>query len=127
MPLSGRLETGETVTEYIRIDTRGPVVQWNEDSEFYLDGLVDLYGQAADPGPHSGIQEVEISFDGGKTWEVHPATMPGLCQKPDAFFWNFHWDTTQVKNGNYFLLARGRDYAGNLGATAVWSVVVNNP
>jgi hypothetical protein len=121
------LETGESVTQYISIDTHGPVVQWNEDSEFYLGGLVDLYGQAADPGPHSGIKEVEISFDGGKTWEVHPATMPGLCQKPDAFFWNFHWDTTKVKNGKYFLLARGRDYAGNLGATAVWSVVVNNP
>jgi hypothetical protein len=121
------LETGETVTQFIRIDTRGPEVQWSDQSEFYLDGQVDLDGQASDPGPHSGIQEVEISFDGGKTWEVHPATAPGMCQKPEAFFWNFHWDTTKVANGRYSLLARGRDYAGNLGATAVWNVVVNNP
>ncbi len=125
--LTWTLDTGESSTEYISIDTRGPEVLWSENSEFYLDGLVDLYGQASDPGPHSGIKEVEISFDGGKTWEVHPATTPGLCQKPDAFFWNFHWDTTQVPNGRYFLLARGRDYAGNLGPTAVWSVTVNNP
>ena len=121
------LDTGESGTQHINIDTRGPEVLWSEDSEFYLEGLVDLYGQASDPGPHSGIKEVEISFDGGLTWEVHPATMPGLCQKPDAFFWNFHWDTTKVRNGRYSLLARGRDYAGNLGATAVWNVVVKNP
>jgi hypothetical protein len=125
--LTWTLDTGESGTEYISIDTRGPEVLWSEDSEFYLEGLVDLYGQASDPGPHSGIKEVEISFDGGLTWEVHPATMPGLCQKPDAFFWNFHWDTTKVRNGRYSLLARGRDYAGNLGATAVWNVAVNNP
>jgi len=125
--LTWTLDTGESGTEYISIDTRGPEVLWSEDSEFYLEGLVDLYGQASDPGPHSGIKEVEISFDGGLTWEVHPATMPGLCQKPDAFFWNFHWDTTKVRNGRYSLLARGRDYAGNLSATAVWNVVVKNP
>ncbi len=125
--LTWTLDTGESGTQYISIDTRGPEVLWSEDSEFYLEGLVDLYGQASDPGPHSGIQEVEISFDGGLTWEVHPATMPGLCQKPDAFFWNFRWDTTKVRNGRYSLLARGRDYAGNLGATAVWNVVVKNP
>jgi hypothetical protein len=125
--LTWTLDTGESGTQYISIDTRGPEVLWSEDSEFYLEGLVDLYGQASDPGPHSGIKEVEISFDGGLTWEVHPATMPGLCQKPDAFFWNFHWDTTKVRNGRYSLLARGRDYAGNLGATAVWNVVVKNP
>lgn len=121
------LETGETVTEYISLDTRGPEVQWSAESEFYLDGQVDLSGQASDPGPHSGIREVEISYDSGKTWEVHPATTFGMCQKPEAFFWNFHWDTTKVPNGEYSLLARGRDYAGNLGATAVWNVVVNNP
>lgn len=121
------LETGESGTQHIHIDTRGPEVQWSDESEVYLDGLVDMYGQAADPGPHSGIKEVEISFDGGKSWEVHPATTPGLCRKPDAFFWNFHWDTTQVPNGKYSLLARGRDYAGNLGPTAIWNVVVTNP
>jgi hypothetical protein len=125
--LTWTLETGETVTQYINIDTRGPEVQWSDDSAFYLNGLVNLYGQASDPGPHSGIKEVEISFDGGQTWEVHPATMPGLCQKPEAFFWNFQWDTTKVRNGRYSLLARGRDYAGNLGATAIWNVAVNNP
>lgn len=121
------LETGETVTQSIRIDTRGPEVQWSDESEFYLEGRADLSGQAADPGPHSGIQEVEISFDGGKTWEAHPATTPGMCQKPEVFFWNFQWDTTEVPNGRYSLLARGRDEAGNLGATAVWNVTVNNP
>lgn len=125
-------KTGERVTQIIRIDSRGPQVSWNDETEVYLSGTVDLYGQATDTDPQtgtytlSGVKEVEISFDGGKTWETHPATTPGMTEKATAFFWNFHWDTTKVPDGRYTLLARGRDYAGNLGATAVWNVVVKN-
>lgn len=120
------LENGETVTQFIRIDGGAPLTQWNTDNPTELSSTVDLYGQSRDEGL-SGLQETQISFDGGKTWESHPASTPGMTVPADTFSWNFHWDTSAVPNGAYTLLARAVDLAGNMGEPVAWKVRVRNP
>jgi beta-lactamase superfamily II metal-dependent hydrolase len=58
----------------------------------------------------SGVDEVEISIDGGE-W------IPGPT---------YEWDTTAVDNGAYTIDARAKDMAGNTGNAQQISVTVNN-
>jgi hypothetical protein len=116
---------GESVTQFIRIDSQPPQIAWNANNPVELSGTVDLYGEASDP--FSGVQEVQLSWDGGQSWETHPASVPGLEEAPRTFVWNFHWDTTAVPDGAYPLLARAIDRAGNQGEPVFWQVTVLNP
>jgi hypothetical protein len=87
-----------------------------EGSQVWASGDLGLAGSSADAT--SGLAGTELSFDGGATW-----TSPSL--NPDGT-WSFIWDTHAVGDGTYPLQARARDVAGNLGASAQVTVLVDN-
>jgi hypothetical protein len=66
-------------------------------------GVVILSGNVSDVG--SGIAGVELSLDSGKNWQALQI-VNGI--------WRYDWDTTQLPNGEYQVIARARDIAGNV-------------
>jgi hypothetical protein len=106
-----------TITDVHRIDTVPPVTTIEEPVEGTLvRGEVTLSGQVEDDtsGPASG----EFSYDDGLTWE--PISVAGNGT------WSFQWDTRGFSNGEYTLLVRGMDEAGNVGNSGQVRVAVNN-
>jgi hypothetical protein len=81
-------------------------------------GVVTLSGDASDTG--SGIASVELSLDGGQTWGALP-----LVNET----WRFDWDTTPLPNGEYRVLARALDLAGNVQSpgSSVTILAANHP
>ncbi len=81
-------------------------------------GVVTLSGNATDTG--SGIAGVKISLDGGKTWQSLP-----LVNET----WSYNWDTTPLPNGEYQVLARAMDLAGNVQSpgSSVRIISANHP
>ena len=70
--------------------------------------------------------EVDISYDNGKTWETLALPpVPRLGHSADVG-WTFLWDTTKVPNGDYVILARSRDVAGNWSKTIRLALTVKN-
>ena len=106
-----------TVTDVFRIDTVSPVTTIEEPVEGTLvRGTATLSGQLEDGT--SGPADGEFSFDNGLTWK--PVSVAGNGA------WSFQWDTQGLSNGNYTLLVRGMDEAGNVGSPGQVGVVVNN-
>jgi hypothetical protein len=106
-----------TVTDVYRIDTIPPVTTIEEPVEGTLvRGKVTLSGQVEDEisGPAGG----EFSFDEGLTWK--PVSVAGNGA------WSFQWDTQGFSNGDYALLVRGIDEAGNVGRPGRLGVLVDN-
>lgn len=66
----------------------------------------------------SGIGGGEISTDGGGSWQ-------SVLIKNETD-WEYIWQSNEVPNGEYFLLVRAIDQAGNIGEPDVVSLVVNN-
>lgn len=81
-------------------------------------GTVAIEGWISDAG--SGPARVELSLDNGLAWQPL-AAMDGL--------WRYSWDTGPLPNGEYPVLVRGRDRAGNAESPAGESriVVANRP
>ncbi len=80
--------------------------------------VVMIGGKVSDIG--SGVAGVELSLDGGKTWQA---------LKLVNEIWRYDWYTTPLSNGSYPVIARARDIAGNVqspGTTAT-ILVVNHP
>ncbi len=65
--------------------------------------VVDLGGEVSDVG--SGVAGVELSLDGGKTWQA---------LKLVNEIWRYGWYTAPLPNGSYLVIARARDIAGNV-------------
>jgi len=106
-----------TVTGVFRIDTVPPVTNIDKPVEGTLvRGDVTLSGQLEDEtsGPASG----EFSFDDGLTWK--PVSVAGNGA------WSFKWNTQGLSNGDYTLLVRGMDEAGNVGSPGQVEVLVDN-
>jgi len=75
---------------------------------------VTVTGTAADPtSAGSGIQQVDVSTDGGTTWLPASGTAS----------WTFAW--TLPADGTYTLQARATDHAGNQGSSTTVSVLVD--
>ena len=69
------------------------------------------------------IRQVDISFDGGKTWQ--PAQFIGLNEAYAWRHWEYIWDAHQP--GNYTILARATDAEGHQQPeTAHWNVLGYN-
>ena len=81
-------------------------------------GVVDLRGNASDVG--SGISVVELSLDGGKTW----LSLPLVNET-----WSYNWDTTPLPNGEYLVIARAMDLAGNVKSPGSYVTIIaaNHP
>lgn len=105
------------VTEVIYVDTVPPVSQFTSHSNGELvQGSVSLSGKLEDAT--SGTAGGELSLNDGTTWQ---AVSMGAGET-----WSFTWHTNEVPNGQYTLLMRGMDQAGNLGDAASLTLVVDN-
>lgn len=105
------------VTEVIYVDTVPPVSQFRSHSNGELvQGSVSLFGKLEDAT--SGAASGELSLNDGTTWQ---AVSMGAGET-----WSFTWHTNEVSNGQYTLLMRGMDQAGNLGDAASLPLVVDN-
>ena len=106
-------------SQTIHVDTQPPGTVFADPAEgstTWTAGVIHLAGASADAT--SGVAAVELSTDGGASWQ-------GLSFASDGA-WSTDWDTRSVANGNYSVLARARDAAGNSGNTASVMVRVDN-
>ena len=110
---------GNTATwsDTVKVDTTPPASAFNAPAEgATVWGVVTLHGTSDDPV--SGVAGVEVSTDGGETWQSVDVSASGA--------WSLDWDTRPLPDGKYTLLARAQDEAGNQEHTAVLHVTVAN-
>jgi hypothetical protein len=88
------------------------------DSTNPVRGGIELNGKVSDGG--SGVAGVELSLDGGGTWQ-------SLLFENHT--WRFHWDTTPLPNDHYLVTVRALDAAGNLQSpgSIVTIIAANRP
>jgi hypothetical protein len=105
----------DTMTQTIKVDTIVPSLnilttlpEWNKDT-------VTLSGTSGDGG--SGLTRVEISTDGGLTWQAATGTTA----------WTYDWDTTASANGVHQVRVRVMDNAGLTTEHSFQAGVDNNP
>ena len=102
----------------IKIDTHAPVsafINPPEGSETWVSGIIPLIGKSSDLT--SGLTTIEISFDQGQSWSLLKRT---------GGDWRSSWDSSEMPNGTYVVLARASDVAGNLESTARVTLRVDN-
>jgi hypothetical protein len=88
----------------VKVDTVPPTSSFSEQSgNDVASGIINLNGTSSDAS--SGLQFVEVSMDGGMSWNA--ATLSGST-------WSYDWDTTSTSNGTYTVLVRAGDTVGNL-------------
>jgi hypothetical protein len=90
----------------VRIDTLPPQATLSlPDPEITIRarGRVVLAGEVSDHG--SGVAGVEISLDGGQSWQA----LPVVNER-----WRFDWDTARLADGRHRVIVRAWDLAGNL-------------
>lgn len=105
----------------VHIDTIPPVATFimpTPGSTMPAKDVVMIGGKVSDVG--SGVAGVELSLDGGKTWQSLTLVNE---------IWRYDWYTTPLSNGPYPVIARARDIAGNVQSpgTAVTILAVNHP
>lgn len=101
-------------SQQIRIDSAAPISSFAAVSG-PVSGIVTISGPSTDAT--SGIAQVEVSLDDGNTWQ--PATYADGT-------WSFPYDTTQKPDGEYSILVRATDQAGNVETPVSQLVTVNN-
>jgi hypothetical protein len=84
----------------VNVDTILPSLNLNTSLPKWIRGGVTLDGTAEDVG--SGLSKVEISTDGGQTWQLVNGTTS----------WNFLWKTSTSSNGLHEVIVRAMDHAG---------------
>ena len=105
-------------SQTVKLDTTPPVSAFHEPAEgATVWGVVTLHGESDDAT--SGPAAVEVSTDNGATWR--PATLVTSTAQ-----WTAFWDTRPLPDGEYTLMARARDAAGNEEHTAIVHVTVAN-
>jgi chitinase len=94
------------------LDTAAPVATISSPaSGATVSGVVNVAFSGSD---NVGVSSVELYIDGSLATTVSAASG------------SFTWDTSIVANGSHTLQARAYDAAGNVGASAILSVTVNN-
>ncbi len=118
MLIHARDVAGNEVTEsrVIRVDGVPPTARINPLLNEAIQGEVLLTGTLLDEmsGPAGG----EISIDEGTTW--HAVSL----DRGNA--WSYLWRSNEVSNGEYTLLMRGMDRAGNVGGVDSITLSVDN-
>lgn|GEM_PF-3687142 len=111
---AGHTGTPDTVT--VLVDNTAPGLSiTNPEANDVVSGSVTITGTATDEYG-SGIDQIEVSLDGGTTWQTATGTED----------WSLPWDTTLYVDGPYTILARGRDLAGNTMPDEALPVIVDN-
>ena len=104
-------------SEAIHVDTVPPVSRFTSHSNGeVVQGSVLLTGSLEDMT--SGTDGGELSIDGGITWQA--------VSMDTEDSWSFTWQSNEVPNGQYTLLMRGFDLAGNVGDVDSLTLVVDN-
>ena len=82
-----------------------------QDQEYTNAASYIIRGTSSDPGTDSsGVSLVEVSVNGGTSWNSASPTAPG-----DYSSWNYTWDPIPAE-GTYTIRSRARDGVGNLEA-----------
>lgn len=110
-----------TTVTVVHIDTIPPVATFimpPPDSTTQVQEAISLGGNVFDVG--SGVEHVELSLDEGKTWQ----TLPLVNE-----IWRYDWVTLGIPNGQYRVVARAWDIAGNVQTpgTSTTLIVDNQP
>ena len=89
-----------------RVDTKSPISSFDDShkSNDMVSGFVKLGGQSTDPT--SGVQLVQVSIDGGTTWN-----MASLSRGT----WSYDWNSALTSNGSYTVLVRAGRCSGQSG------------
>lgn len=112
--VAGNIETSQTTL--INIDTDLPVGNVIAPTAGAVaGGTWTVTGVASDPT--SGLGQVQVSLDGGITWQ------DGTLSGND---WSFPLDTLTLPDGPATLSARGRDLAGNTQTFASLGLTIDN-
>ncbi|HSG41840.1 MAG TPA: Ig-like domain-containing protein [Anaerolineales bacterium] len=100
----------------LRIDTKSPSSHFtSHTNNEVVAGIVNLHGRSSDK--LSGMTALEISTDGGDTWNV-ANLLDGA--------WSYDWDTTALQNDSYTVKVRGIDSAGNRELPIPLTLLVDN-
>ncbi|MBN2116308.1 MAG: hypothetical protein JW730_07050 [Anaerolineales bacterium] len=106
----------QAIFDILRIDTMAPSSDFASDLKSQVvSGAIQLDGGSSDLT--SGLRSIEVSLDGGITWET--ATLSGNT-------WTYDWDTTILHNGVYTPQIRGIDNAGNYEDPQSLTLLVDN-
>jgi hypothetical protein len=104
-------------TRSVKVDTVLPVSEFTSHSNGdVVQGEVLLGGNVNDLT--SGVEGVEVSLDGGATWQT------GAVGSGNT--WSFPWNAADVPNGEYPLQVRAVDQAGNVGDVDTITLMVSN-
>ena len=88
----------DTMTQTVKVDTLAPSLNIITTLPSWSKGAITLNGTAGDGG--SGLSKVEISTNGGSTWQTVNGTTA----------WNYIWNTST--NGVHQVRVRSTDNAG---------------
>lgn len=102
----------------IKIDTHPPesaFINPPDGSETWVSGVIPLIGRSSDQT--SGLLAVEISYDGGESWNP---------LEQSSGDWRASWDSTGLPNGTYEILGRASDVAGNRESSAKVTLRIDN-
>lgn len=101
-------------TDTLRIDTNAPVSTIDSPSnETAVDNTVQIIGKSSDG--LSGLAGVEVSTDGGATWN-----------SVTAGNWSYLFNTKSLQNGKATVSVRARDQAGNVQPPVTTTLFVDN-
>lgn len=107
-----------TLSKEVRIDQHDPIGQFlAPQGGTPVQGLAQVSGSVHDE--LSGMGQVSISTDDGKTWQAIPL-------HPDGS-WSITWDTRSEPDGMHPLQAKFTDQAGNTSSAEIFYVIANHP
>lgn len=104
------------VTSKTQTDTNGPVISISTNFEKPFESSPEIIGKAVDP---SRIVKIEYSTDGGVDWL--PVDSTSLGEKNIKF--SFVPDS--LDDGNYKIIVRAMDGAGNIGKSKIYNLVID--
>jgi len=99
----------------VKVDTFSPSLNIETALPAWSKDTIRLNGTAGDSG--SGISKVEISIDGGSTWQMASGTTS----------WSYDWNTTIGGSGSYQIRVRVTDDAGLTSEQNLKAGVDNSP
>ena len=89
-----------SIEQTFKVDTTPPAATIDTVPPSWIKGTINLNGTAGDHG--SGLSGVDLSFDGGQSWQAAAGT--------DS--WSAAWDTVGSPNGIHAIYLRAMDQAG---------------
>jgi hypothetical protein len=106
-----------SLSRVVKIDQHDPIGYIAEpQGGTRVKGTVQVGGVVHDE--MSGMGNIDLSLDEGKTWQKIPAKLDGS--------WSSSWDTTKTSGGMHNLQVRFTDLAGNTSTGKLFITVANN-